>query len=91
MGSSRGGCRVWMYHMLAGFILMNMALFLHPMSPQDFLKLAFSDPLLTIQDAESYGLAVFFWTGIVMMGFGAAGVLERSGFFHKILSKKKFI
>jgi hypothetical protein len=75
--------------MLTGFTLTNVALFLNPMSPEDFLGLAFSDPLLTILDTNGSGAAVFFWISLSVMLFGLLGLLSRSLYFHRVSPARK--
>jgi hypothetical protein len=62
---------------LTGFALVNMALFLHPMSPEDFLEFALSNPIATVFDAQGGLMAAVFWCGILLFLAGIAGLLER--------------
>ena len=63
---------------LVGFALINVALFLHPMSPEDFLELALVDPIATVAGAaQGSMMAVLFWCGIVLFLAGIAGLPER--------------
>ncbi len=55
---------------LAGVGLMSVAMFLHPMSPEDFLGQVSSDPLQTVAELQGSGAALLFWAGAVI---GAAG------------------
>jgi hypothetical protein len=89
MGSVRGGRRVCLYCILAGFGLMNVALFLHPMSPEDFLAVAFSDPVSTLLDANGRETALFFWGSMTVMLFGLLGFLGQSQFFQRMLQAQK--
>ncbi len=59
---------------LAGTGLMSAALFLHPMSPEDFLDLVLSNPLLTLGDAQGSGLALLFWASAAVCLAGVAGL-----------------
>jgi hypothetical protein len=85
MDKSHSGGRACWYCMSAGFALTNMALFLHPMSPEDFLGMAFSDPLLTVLDENGCRMAVFFWGGVSMMLIGLVCLLGQSRLFHRRL------
>ncbi len=62
---------------LVGAGLMSVAMFLHPMSPEDFLGLAFSDPLRTMADDQGSAPAVLFWGGTLVGIAGFAGLLAR--------------
>ncbi len=63
--------------MLIGFALVNVALFLHPMSPEDFLELAVNNPIATVVDPQGSSMALVFWGGILLSLAGVAGLLER--------------
>ena len=65
--------------MLAGIGLMSVAMFLHPMSPEDFLAAVLSDPLQTVADAEGSAAALVFWAS-VMVFLAGAGRLAASLF-----------
>jgi len=69
------GGKAWFICAFAGFVLANFALFLHPMSPQDFLGTLFSDPVATFHDERDLGTVVVFWCGALMALFGLAGTL----------------
>jgi len=60
--------------MLAGMGLMSIAMFLHPMSPEDFLGSAFSNPLQSIADAEGGMIALLFWGSSLAFLIGVAGL-----------------
>ena len=60
--------------MLAGIGLMNVAMFLHPMSPEDFLGLALSNPLQTLADTQGGAAALLFWVGVPVSLAGIAGL-----------------
>jgi hypothetical protein len=83
------GRRVWLFGLLAGFTLANVALFLHPMSPEDFLGLAFSDPMQSIFDAEGGPMAVFFWISATLGLAGLSGLLASSQLAQGILHGHK--
>jgi hypothetical protein len=59
---------------LAGIGLMSAALFLHPMSPEDFLGAVLADPLQTLGDAQGSGLALLFWSSALVCVAGLAGL-----------------
>ena len=83
MNRSQVRRRVWFFGLMTGFALMNVALFVHPMSPEDFLGLAFSDPLQSIVDAQGGAMALFFWfsAGLALSGLvGLVGLLASSQF-----------
>jgi hypothetical protein len=56
---------------------MCLALFLHPMSPENFLLLAVTVPLETLSESYASGMAQLFWASatLVIIGlFGWTGV-----------------
>jgi hypothetical protein len=63
--------------MLSGVGLMSVAMFLHPMSPEDFLGLVLSNPLQTIADAEGGLVALLFWGSALVFLIGLAGLVVR--------------
>ncbi|HSY28065.1 MAG TPA: hypothetical protein VK832_11210 [Burkholderiaceae bacterium] len=75
MNRSQVSRRGWVFGMMTGFALMNVALFAHPMSPEDFLGLAFSDPLQSIADAQGGAMAIFFWISSALALSGLVGLL----------------
>ena len=79
----------WLYCVLAGFTLMNLSLFLHPMSPADFLELAISDPLVTVLEPNGNGIAAIFWFSVALMFAGVLGSLARSRYVRRIISTHK--
>ncbi len=83
--------RVWLSGLLCGFALMNVALFLHPMSPEDFLQLAFSDPVLSVFDAQGAGVAVFFWGSAALTFAGLIGLLASSHLLNRLLPGSKAV
>lgn len=89
MDRSGNGRRVFLYSTLIGFALMNVALFLHPMSPQDFLGLAISDPRLTILNTDGQGTAVCFWISASVMLAGLFGWVGRSRFVNRMWQERK--
>jgi hypothetical protein len=62
---------------LTGAGLMSVAMFLHPMSPEDFLGLAASDPLQTVAEHQGGMVALFFWAGALVVIAGFAGLATR--------------
>lgn len=69
-------CRQYgLYLILLGGGLMPLALFLHPMSPENFLALIVSRPWESL--GESYGMraALLFWAGLAAGMAGAAACL----------------
>jgi len=64
-----------------GLFIMCIALFLHPMSPENFLGVVLTIPLQTV--AYAYGLqtAVLFWVGLVLTTWGLF-VFGRIIFFY---------
>lgn len=74
LSSNKGIC---LGLMLAGMGLMSVAMFLHPMSPEDFLGLALSNPLQTVVDAEGSAIAMLFWTSAAIFLTGVAGLVVR--------------
>ena len=59
---------------LAGIGLMSAALFLHPMSPEDFLEVLLSNPLQTVGDVQGGSLALMFWASAATCLAGMAGL-----------------
>lgn len=89
MSSLQHGRRVWFFWLMTGFALMNVALFLHPMSPEDFLGLAFSDPMQSIFDAQGGAMAIFFWISFALALSGVVGLLTPSRVAHRLLLDRK--
>ncbi len=58
-----------------GLWVMSVALFLHPTTPQDFLALAFSTPLETINATDGNCAAAAFWSGIMFVFAGLIGFI----------------
>jgi hypothetical protein len=58
-----------------GIGLMSLALLLHPMSPDDFLALALSAPLATIQKPYGMQAATLFWISVPTICMGALGLV----------------
>lgn len=58
-----------------GSLLMMVALFLHPMRPEDFLALAFSRPREIFLGAEGTRAAILFWVSLVLQAAGGIGCL----------------
>jgi hypothetical protein len=74
---------------MCGTVLVSVALFLHPMSPEDFLNLVFSDPLQTVIDAQGGNMAIFFWISVALAVFGLSGFLASSHLLHHLLHPPK--
>lgn len=68
-------CQSWGYWLWSGLGLMSMALFIHPMSPDDFLGWIWSDPLQTLSEPYGIQAALMFWTSVALAGIGVAGGL----------------
>jgi hypothetical protein len=49
-----------------GFFFMFIALFLHPMSPENFLNLVVTAPWQTVAYAHGVQAAVLFWMSVVL-------------------------
>jgi hypothetical protein len=75
MGIIQAGSRTWFFWIVTGLALMDVALFLHPMSPESFLELAFSDPMQSIFELQGGGVAIFFWTSMAFALIGLFGLL----------------
>ncbi len=69
---------------LAGMGLMSVAMFVHPMSPEDFLDQVASDPLQTVAALQGGGVAALFWIGAMVGAIGVSagliGILRRSAY-----------
>ena len=79
----------WLYLAVVGFGLVNVALFLHPMNPSDFLVLAVSDPWSSIVDQQGGGVALFFWFSSALFAIGFAGLLSRLLNSHRIIAEMR--
>lgn len=73
---------------LIGLQLMCFALFLHPMSPEDFLRLAITAPLDTISERYGSAMASVFWFGLVLVAVGLTGWLNIALLFKNLRRKK---
>jgi hypothetical protein len=62
---------------LTGAGLMSVAMFLHPMSPEDFLSQVASDPLQTVTELRGSGAAALFWAGTLIGVAGFTGLVVR--------------
>jgi hypothetical protein len=76
-------CRAYGYCIWVGFGLMNFALFLHPMNPEDFLALVLSAPSETMLDAYGIQAAVLFWISVTLISSGLIGLVGSIKFFQK--------
>lgn len=68
--------------------LMCFSLFLHPMSPEDFLLLAITDPLQTLSDQYGSEMALAFWIGLPLLLIGLLGWLDLVHLFKKLRRTK---
>ncbi len=59
---------------LAGIGLMSAALFLHPMSPEDFMDAVLANPLQTVGDVQGSAMALLFWAGATVCLTGLTGM-----------------
>lgn len=75
--------------MWAGLAIINFALFLHPMSPENFLALAFSDPLQTVDSRYGSGMAIIFWIGLSLAAAALLGLLGSSGLLQPLFRPRK--
>jgi len=64
--------RYGLFFVLIGSLLMMLALFLHPMRPEDFLALAFLRPREIFLGAEGTRAAILFWAGLLAAAGGIA-------------------
>ena len=81
--------RVWLLLALIGFALMNVALFLHPMSPENFLDIALSDPLQSIADTQGGNVAMFFWGSVVLTILGGVRFLIPASMLYRLFHHSK--
>lgn len=72
LASSR---RYGLFFISMGSLLMMVALFLHPMRPEDFLALAFSWPQEVFLGAEGTRAAILFWVSLLLQAAGGIGCL----------------
>ena len=75
MDASSGVYRLCIYCLWLGSGLMSFALFLHPMSPEDFLALAFWTPAETIQTAYGIQAAILFWISLSLIAAGSLALI----------------
>ena len=66
-----------MVAMFAACLAMSIAVFLHPMSPQDFMDSALSDPIATLFD-QGAPMAMAFWTSLVVALLAVVLMLRHS-------------
>ena len=76
--------RVWFFMLIVAMALITVALFLHPMSPEDFLSLAISDPLQSVLDPQGGNVAIFFWLSTALAALGLSGVLGQFSLFRRL-------
>ncbi len=81
--------RVWLLMLAIGFTLMNVALFLHPMSPVDFLDVALSDPWQSIADTQGGGMAMFFWASSALTLFSVMRFLLPKNVLQRLFNHLK--
>lgn len=74
--------------LLLGLQLMCFALFLHPMSPEDFLRLAITAPFDTISEQYGSAMAVAFWISLLLVGIGLIGWIDVLQFFKNLRHAK---
>jgi hypothetical protein len=79
----------WVFMLIVGMVLVSVALFLHPMSPEDFMSLALSDPLQSVLDAQGGNMAIFFWISVGLATSGLFCLLISSHSFHRLLHPPK--
>jgi hypothetical protein len=80
---------VWLLLTAIGFALMNVALFLHPMSPEDFLDAALSNPWQSVVDTQGGGMAVFFWASASLTIFTALRFLAVANLLQRLFHHPK--
>jgi hypothetical protein len=76
--------RAWFFVLIVAMALITVALFLHPMSPEDFLSLAISDPLQSVLDPQGGNVAIFFWLSTALAALGLSGMLAQSFLFRRL-------
>jgi hypothetical protein len=80
---------VWLLLALIGFALVNVALFLHPMSPENFLDIALSAPLQSVADIQGGNVAMFFWGSVALTVFGGVRFLIPTSALHRLFHHSK--
>jgi hypothetical protein len=81
--------RICLILLLTGAVLASVALFLHPMSPEDFLGLVFSDPLQSVIDAQGGNMAIFFWVSVALAVVGLSGWLTSFHLLRRFLHQPR--
>lgn len=81
--------RVWLLLTAIGFTLMNVALFLHPMSPEDFFDIALSNPWESIADLQGGGVAMFFWGSALLTLICGMRFLTPLSVLHRLFHHTK--
>jgi hypothetical protein len=71
-----------------GLQLMCFALFLHPMSPEDFLQQAFTAPFDTIGEQYGAEMAFGFWSGLAVLLIGLFGWIDIAHLFKNLRRTK---
>ncbi|HEY8100372.1 MAG TPA: hypothetical protein VIF82_06430 [Burkholderiaceae bacterium] len=84
MAPSKNNQRKYAICFWVGLQLMCFALFLHPMSPENFLLLAITDPLETISEQYGFGMAIGFWISLSLLLVGLFGWIDIAHFFKNI-------
>jgi hypothetical protein len=79
----RYGICIWI-----GLQLMCFAMFLHPMSPEDFLQLAFSAPVETVNEQVGSEMAFGFWIGLLVLLTGLLGLVDIAHLFKNLRRTK---
>ena len=78
MDCSKNKRRKYLICISVGLQLMSLALFLHPMSPENFLSLALTDPIETIRNQYGFGMALLFWLSLAVIATGLFGWIDES-------------
>jgi hypothetical protein len=77
--------RCYFHCLWAGCVLMSFALFLHPMSPRDFLALALSAPFDSMRDSYGIQAAALFWISMIVVCVGMAGSVCCNKYFQRLV------
>lgn len=59
-----------------GITWMSAALFLHPMSPENFMGMALEAPWTTLSSPQGANLAAWFWLSFAMVLLGIGRLLK---------------
>ncbi|MGZ3236263.1 MAG: hypothetical protein ACXU8A_02710 [Burkholderiaceae bacterium] len=88
MAYSKSNQRKYAICFWVGLQLMCFALFLHPMSPENFLQLAITDPLETLNDQYGVGMAIGFWISLSLLLIGLVGWIDIAHFLKNLQRAK---